>query len=81
MFDKTVWLWRRIDGILPWPGAVADRGGAEYQGSADDAEHRRRRSARGPAKACPLMHPEIDAARLRAIARHSPASAFSWSAT
>jgi SAM-dependent methyltransferase len=20
MFDKTVWLWRRIDGLLPWPG-------------------------------------------------------------
>jgi len=20
IFDKTVWLWRRIDGLLPWPG-------------------------------------------------------------
>jgi glycosyltransferase involved in cell wall biosynthesis len=20
IFDKTVWLWRRLDGILPWPG-------------------------------------------------------------
>lgn len=20
LFDKTVWIWRRIDGILPWPG-------------------------------------------------------------
>ena len=20
LFDKTVWLWRRIDGFLPWPG-------------------------------------------------------------
>jgi glycosyltransferase involved in cell wall biosynthesis len=20
VFDKTVWLWRRIDGLLPWPG-------------------------------------------------------------
>ena len=20
IFDKTVWLWRRIDRILPWPG-------------------------------------------------------------
>jgi hypothetical protein len=20
LFDKTVWLWRRIDGILPWKG-------------------------------------------------------------
>jgi glycosyltransferase involved in cell wall biosynthesis len=20
IFDKTVWLWRRIDGMLPWPG-------------------------------------------------------------
>jgi hypothetical protein len=20
LFDKTVWLWRRIDGLLPWPG-------------------------------------------------------------
>jgi hypothetical protein len=19
-FDKTVWLWRRIDSLLPWPG-------------------------------------------------------------
>jgi SAM-dependent methyltransferase len=20
LFDKTVWIWRRIDGLLPWPG-------------------------------------------------------------
>jgi glycosyltransferase involved in cell wall biosynthesis len=20
IFDKTVWLWRRVDGLLPWPG-------------------------------------------------------------
>jgi hypothetical protein len=20
VFDKTVWLWRRIEGLLPWPG-------------------------------------------------------------
>jgi glycosyltransferase involved in cell wall biosynthesis len=20
IFDKTVWLWRRLDGVLPWPG-------------------------------------------------------------
>ena len=20
IFDKTVWVWRRIDGLLPWPG-------------------------------------------------------------
>jgi hypothetical protein len=20
VFDKTVWLWRRIDGLLPWKG-------------------------------------------------------------
>jgi glycosyltransferase involved in cell wall biosynthesis/ubiquinone/menaquinone biosynthesis C-methylase UbiE len=20
IFDKTVWMWRRIDGLLPWPG-------------------------------------------------------------
>lgn len=20
LFDKTVWLWRRIDGLMPWPG-------------------------------------------------------------
>jgi len=20
IFDKTVWLWRRIDGLLPWKG-------------------------------------------------------------
>jgi glycosyltransferase involved in cell wall biosynthesis len=20
MFDKSVWLWRRLDGLLPWPG-------------------------------------------------------------
>jgi glycosyltransferase involved in cell wall biosynthesis len=31
VFDKTVWLWRRIDGLLPWKGlsviAVASKGG------------------------------------------------------
>jgi hypothetical protein len=20
LFDKTVWFWRRIDGLMPWPG-------------------------------------------------------------
>jgi hypothetical protein len=20
LFDKTVWIWRRIDGLLPWKG-------------------------------------------------------------
>ena len=29
LFDKTVWFWRRIDGLLPWRGlslvAVAKR--------------------------------------------------------
>jgi hypothetical protein len=29
LFDKTVWFWRRVDGLLPWPGlslvAVAKR--------------------------------------------------------
>jgi len=29
LFDKTVWIWRRIDGLLPWQGlsliAVARR--------------------------------------------------------
>jgi len=20
IFDKTVWLWSRIDGLFPWPG-------------------------------------------------------------
>jgi hypothetical protein len=20
IFDKTVWIWRRIDGLLPWRG-------------------------------------------------------------
>ena len=20
LFDKTVWLWRRVDGLLPWRG-------------------------------------------------------------
>jgi hypothetical protein len=20
IFDKTVWFWRRVDGLLPWPG-------------------------------------------------------------
>lgn len=32
IFDKTVWLWRRLDSLLPWPGLslviVARRGGA-----------------------------------------------------
>jgi SAM-dependent methyltransferase len=31
LFDKTVWLWRRFDGLMPWPGltliAVARRRG------------------------------------------------------
>jgi glycosyltransferase involved in cell wall biosynthesis len=30
LFDKTVWIWRRIDGVLPWPGlsliAIARKG-------------------------------------------------------
>jgi hypothetical protein len=30
LFDKTVWLWRRVDALLPWRGlslvAVARRG-------------------------------------------------------
>src|ERR1035437_172074 len=20
VFDKTVWIWRRLDGLMPWPG-------------------------------------------------------------
>lgn len=20
IFDKTVWFWRRVDGLMPWPG-------------------------------------------------------------
>ena len=20
IFDKTVWFWRRVDGLIPWPG-------------------------------------------------------------
>jgi SAM-dependent methyltransferase len=32
LFDKTVWFWRRIDGLLPWKGlsviAVASKGSA-----------------------------------------------------
>ena len=20
LFDKTVWFWRRVDGLMPWPG-------------------------------------------------------------
>jgi hypothetical protein len=20
IFDKTVWLWKRLDGLIPWPG-------------------------------------------------------------
>jgi len=20
LFDKTVWMWRHVDGLLPWPG-------------------------------------------------------------
>jgi glycosyltransferase involved in cell wall biosynthesis len=33
IFDKTVWFWRRIDGVLPWPGlsliALATKPGKE----------------------------------------------------
>jgi hypothetical protein len=35
IFDKTVWLWRRIDGVLPWRGlsliVVARNSGAAAQ--------------------------------------------------
>jgi hypothetical protein len=35
LFDKTVWIWRRIDGLLPWKGlsliAVATKGGVPLQ--------------------------------------------------
>ena len=31
IFDKTVWIWRHLDGVLPWPGlslvAVATKPG------------------------------------------------------
>jgi hypothetical protein len=30
LFDKTVWMWRRVDGLMPWKGlsliAIARRG-------------------------------------------------------
>jgi SAM-dependent methyltransferase len=33
LFDKTVWIWRRIDGLMPWPGlsviAVARKSGGD----------------------------------------------------
>jgi len=35
VFDKTVWLWRRIDGLFPWPGLsliVVARNGAAATG-------------------------------------------------
>ena len=42
LFDKTVWLWRRIDPILPWAGlslvVVARRTGGE-RSSTREAEH------------------------------------------
>jgi hypothetical protein len=33
IFDKTVWIWRRLDGLMPWPGlslivVARKRGGA-----------------------------------------------------
>ena len=68
IFDKTVWLWRRIDGMLPWPGLsliVVARNTAAAAGR----RIRRARSAHGRfRRASRLMHPDIDAARLRAIA-------------
>ena len=33
VFDKTVWIWRRLDRLMPWPGlsliAVARKTGGE----------------------------------------------------
>jgi len=39
IFDKTVWIWRRLDGLMPWPGltliVVARKiGGAVVPGQA-----------------------------------------------
>jgi glycosyltransferase involved in cell wall biosynthesis len=36
IFDKTVWLWKHLDGLMPWPGlsliAVARKGGSGLDG-------------------------------------------------
>jgi glycosyltransferase involved in cell wall biosynthesis len=39
LFDKTVWFWRRVDGLIPWRGlsliVVARKGAAVVQDAAD----------------------------------------------
>jgi hypothetical protein len=39
LFDKTVWFWRRIDALLPWPGLslilAARKTGSEAEPNAD----------------------------------------------
>ena len=40
IFDKTVWIWRRLDRLMPWPGLsliVAGRKIAVAQDAAPDA--------------------------------------------
>ena len=66
IFDKTVWLWRRLDRLMPWPGlsliVVARKRTAVAGRRADGA-------SATPCRKCPLrMHTEFDAARLRGSA-------------
>jgi glycosyltransferase involved in cell wall biosynthesis len=50
IFDKTVWLWRRVDGLLPWTGlslvVVARKSGAAGGNSRREAEQLSEASAR-----------------------------------
>jgi hypothetical protein len=40
IFDKTVWIWRRLDRLMPWPGlsliVVARKGAGEQRGAAPE---------------------------------------------
>ncbi len=43
IFDKTVWLWRRLDAVMPWPGlsliAVGRKSREAVSGDAHQPEH------------------------------------------
>jgi glycosyltransferase involved in cell wall biosynthesis len=52
MFDKTVWLWRRIDRLLPWPGLSLIVVARNAGGPADrDSQERLRAIPQGTSRA------------------------------